>query len=328
MNREPVLRPIIGLDDAFGQRTRQLRRLQTKLMDIFYRSDYEEVIPPLLERPESLSSGAGKFLTGQTMIFSDPAGEGLLAIRPDMTPQMARIAATRLRHLATPRLCYSGQVMLARPDSLSGSRQQWQTGIELLGIAGEKADIEVMHLAAVCLHAANFYKPVIQVGHTGLLQALVEDSDISLNSWASVLRLRSPEDMQQKLELSSLPADYRQALMDMASGQADETWLRQVRDELPAGFRKASAQLLELVDHVKRRLDGEVSVQLDAAVVPRFFYHNGIVFSAFSESAPQALLYGGRYDSLMAQHGRDMPATGFSCDLWAWLDAGAMQPES
>ncbi|MFQ5355030.1 MAG: ATP phosphoribosyltransferase regulatory subunit, partial [Mariprofundaceae bacterium] len=239
---ESVLRPIVGLDDAFGQRTRQLRRLQSKLMDIFYQSEYEEVIPPLLERPESLSTGAGKFLAGQTIMFSDPAGEGLLAIRPDMTPQMARIAATRLRDLAVPRLCYSGQVMVARPDSLSGSRQQWQTGIELLGIAGEEADMEVMHLAALCLHVVNFNNPVIQVGHTGLLKALVADSDISLNSWASVLRLRSPEDMQQKLAHTSLPAASKQALMDMASGLADEDWIRQIRADLPVGFQKASAQ--------------------------------------------------------------------------------------
>ncbi len=328
MNPEPGLRPIIGLDDAFGLRARQLRRLQSELMGIFDRAGYEEVIPPLLERPESLSSGAGRFLADQTMIFSDPAGAGLLAVRPDMTPQIARIAATRLREEPVLRLCYSGQVLLARPDSLSGTRQQWQTGVELLGVAGEEADIEVMHLAALCLHAAGFRRPVLQVGHTGLLQALTAGSDKPMGSWAELLRRRSPEDMEQMLSASSMPDACKRALLDMASGHADEEWLKGVGSTLPDDFRKASEQLQTLVRHVRQRLEGEVSVQLDAAVVPRFFYHDGIVFSAFSEGASQALLHGGRYDGLMAQHGRDMPATGFSVDLWMWLDAGAMRPGS
>jgi len=323
-----TLRPIVGLADAFGPLTRQLRRLQTCLMEIFDQSGYEEVIPPLLERPESMSSGAGKFLADQTMIFTDPAGAGLLAIRPDMTPQIARIAATRLRDEATLRLCYSGQVLLARPDSLSGSRQQWQTGVELLGLAAEEADVEVMHLAALCLQAAGFRAPVLEVGHTGLIQSLTADSGFSIDEWAGILRRRSPDDMRNMLSSVSLPNAHKLALMDIASGLANRRWLGKNHLDLPDDFREASSQLLGLVEQVGRRLKGEVDVQLDVAVMPRFFYHSGIVFSAFSKGASQALLHGGRYDRLMRQHGRDMPATGFSCDLWAWLDAGAMPLDS
>jgi len=325
---DPLPRPIAGLEDAFGLRTRLLRQLQSSLMEIFRRSDYDEVIPPLLERPESMNCGAGRFLADQTMIFTDPAGAGLLAIRPDITPQIARIAATRLRNEAVLRLCYSGQVLLARPDSLSGSRQQWQTGVELLGQAGKEADIEVMHLAVLCLQAAGFSRPVLQVGHTGLIQALVADSGIPIDTWADVLRRRSPDDMHAILPRASLPDAHKKALMDIASGLSNRVWLEQEHSALPASFRDACQQFLDLVWHVQQRLENEVDVQLEVAVMPRFFYHSGIVFSAFSEGAPSALLHGGRYDDLLRQHGRDMPATGFSCDLWAWLDAGAMRLEA
>jgi len=318
VNQESSLRPIAGLADAFGQRTRQLRGLQSCLMKIFDTSGYEEVIPPLLERPESMNCGAGRFLADQTMIFSDPAGAGLLAIRPDITPQIARIAATRLRDEKILRLSYSGQVLLARPDSLSGSRQQWQTGVELMGMDGKEADIEVMHLAVLCLQAAGFGRPVLQVGHTGLVQSLVENSDHPVDVWASVLRNRSPDDMKALLASTSLPVAHQQALMDMACGVADRGWLERTHADLPDGFGVARDHFLDLAKHVKQRLKGEVHVQLEAAVMPRFFYHSGIVFSAFSEGAPSALLYGGRYDNLLRQHGRDMPATGFSCNLWGW----------
>ena len=140
------LKPVIGLEDAFGARARALRRLQNKLFDTFADAGYEEVIPPLVERPQTLSTGAGRFLADQTLVFSDPADAGLLAIRPDITPQIARIAATRMRDSEELKLCYSGQVMVARPDARTGSRQQWQTGVECLGLAGDEGAIDAARL--------------------------------------------------------------------------------------------------------------------------------------------------------------------------------------
>ncbi len=315
------MKPVIGLEDAFGTRARQLRQLQGKLFDIYAEADYEEVIPPLVERPETLSSGAGRFLSDQTLIFSDPADAGLLAIRPDMTPQVARIAATRLRDRSELKLCYSGPVMLARPDVRTGSRQQWQTGVECLGLAGEEGDLEVMHLAALSMHAAGFDKPVLQVGHMGLIRALVADSSMRLEAWCELLSRRSPEDLSQRLSSEGLTDPFKEALMTMVSGRADRAWLESKRGELGESFNRAATELLHLVDSVSTRLSGEVEVSVDAAVMPRFLYHSGMVFSGFAAGAAQALLHGGRYDAMMALHGRDMPATGFSFDLWAWLDA-------
>jgi len=311
---------MIGLDDAFGVRAASLRELQNTLMTSFAGAGYEEVIPPLAERPDSLNRGAGSFLADETLMFSDPADAGLLAIRPDITPQIARIAATRLRDDAVLRLSYSGPVMLARPDSLRGSRQQWQTGIEFLGVAGAEADIEVMHLAAMAMHQAGFSHPVLLVGHLGLLEALVADSGADLEAWAAVLRRQSLEDMQHMLSCSDLPDAHAEALLAMAAGRADASWLQQASG-LPSSFHQSADDLLHLVEQVGERLRGEVSVRADASVMPRFLYHSGIVFAGFAPNAAQALLHGGRYDRMMALHGRDMPATGFSCDLWSWLDA-------
>ena len=315
------LKPVVGLEDAFGARARRLRRLQGKLFDIYDNAGFEEVIPPLVERPETLSVGSGRFLSDQTLVFSDPADAGLLAIRPDMTPQVARIAATRLQDRAELKLCYSGPVMLARPDVRTGSRQQWQTGVECLGLAGEEGDVEVMHLAALSMHAAGFDEPVLQVGHMGLLRALVADSSMSLEEWCELLSRRSPEDLSQRMQSEKLSDACKEALMSMVSGRADRAWLESKRGELGDAFDAAAAELLHLVDTVATRLSGEVEVSIDAAVMPRFLYHSGMVFSGFAAGASQALLHGGRYDAMMALHGRDMPATGFSFDLWSWLNA-------
>ncbi len=315
-----VLKPILGLEDAFGGRAMALRRLQFRLFEIYTAAGFSEVIPPLVERPEALSSGAGRFLADQTVVFSDPADAGLLAIRPDMTPQIARIVATRLTHEPILKLHYTGPVMLARPDVRTGSRQQWQTGVECLGLAGVEGDVEVMHLAALSMEAAGFDGAILQVGHMGLIQALVEESDTSLETWVELLARHSPEDMANYLETEPLSDVVKDALMALAAGQGDADWLRAQRAQMNDTFTLAADELLNLVETVNDKLSGEVRVVIDAAVTPRFLYHSGMVFTGFANNSSYALLHGGRYDQMMAAHGRDMPATGFSFDLWAWLD--------
>jgi ATP phosphoribosyltransferase regulatory subunit len=314
-------RPIIGLDDVFGSRAKALRRLQRQLAELFEGADYEEVIPPLMERPSSLASGAGRFLADQTIVFSDPADAGLLALRPDITPQIARIAASRLLSSDVLRLHYSGPVVLARPDKRGGSRQQWQTGIECMGIAGADGDVEVIHLAAQSLLVAGFSKPVLQVGHIGLLKALVKGSVKQLDDWTELLARRSPDDLRAAMQGEGLSSEAEQGLICIASGQADQNWIISMKGKINDAFDEAAEDLLTLIKAVESRLNGEVRVFADAGVMPRFLYHSGILFAGFAAGVSQALLYGGRYDAMMAAHGRDMPATGFSCDLWSWLNA-------
>ncbi|MDQ6961865.1 MAG: ATP phosphoribosyltransferase regulatory subunit [Mariprofundaceae bacterium] len=319
----PECKPLPGLADAFGHRARSLRDLQWKLLDLLHQHDYQEVIPPMLERPESLQLGAGHFLSDQTLVLSDPAGAGLMALRPDITPQIARIAATRLCDQDILRLCYSGQVILARPDTCTGSRQQWQTGVELLGIPSLDADIEVIQLAALSMHHAGFDQPVIQIGHMQLLQSLIQNSQtsISTENWLRLLNRRSPEDMQEALVQTKLSSLQQQALLEMASGQADLAWVKHYENQFDEAFQHAASDLQKLIQTIEPTLPQGLSIQPDAAVTPRFLYHTGMVFSGYAQGSSQALLHGGRYDAMMKKHGRDMPATGFSFDLWRWLNA-------
>ena len=315
------VKPILGLEDAFGSRAADLRRLQFRLFEIYTSAGFSEVIPPLVERPEALNSGAGHFLADQTVVFSDPADAGLLAIRPDMTPQIARIVATRMLQDSVLKLHYTGPVMLARPDARTGSRQQWQTGIECLGLSGVEGDVEVMHLAALSMAAAGFDGPILQVGHMGLIEALVAESDTSVETWVELISRHSPEDMADYLVTEPLSDEVKDALIALTAGQADEAWLMAQKDQINDDFTAAANDLLSLAETVTNRLSGEVEIVVDAAVTPRFLYHNGMVFTGFAKDSPLALLHGGRYDKMMAAHGRDMPATGFSFDLWAWLDS-------
>ncbi|MDQ6974331.1 MAG: ATP phosphoribosyltransferase regulatory subunit, partial [Mariprofundaceae bacterium] len=211
------------------------------------------------------------------------------------------------------------QVMLARPDERTGSRQQWQTGVEYLGGQSDVGDVEVIHLAGLSMQAAGFASAVLQLGHMGLIQALITESDIPIETWVTTLARRSPEDMKQLLLQSKLSTVSAEAFMVLASGNADAAWLKTVAPSINDDFEVAATELLHLSSTLKARLSGDIMIHIDAAVIPRFLYHTGVVFTGFSMGASHALLHGGRYDKMMASHGRDMPATGFSFDLLSWL---------
>ncbi len=311
--------PAPGVEDILGTQGRALRRLQGRLLDLFAEHGYDEIIPPLLERPEVLRAGAGRFLMRNTLVFSDPAEHGQLAVRSDMTPQIARIAATRLQVEDSLRLCYSGPVVQARIDPRHGRRQQWQTGVEYMGDASPAADLEILRLAATSMLTAGFSQPVLQLGHVGIVQALTQGSRYELADWVEVLHRRSPEDVAQMLQKDRLDSARAHALRELADLRADASWLHRRKEDFGPCFAAAADALLRLEQQASTIWREHVNIVIDAATMPRFLYHTGLIFHGYAPQIPCAVLRGGRYDEMMAAHGRAMPAIGFSFDLCLWL---------
>ena len=119
-----------------------------KLLAVFAAHGYERVDPPLVEFEESLLTGAGEGLNRKTFRVMDPVSQRMMGLRADMTPQIARIATSRLQKSPRPlRLAYSGYVMRVRGSQLQPERQFRQAGVELIGADESAADAEVILLA-------------------------------------------------------------------------------------------------------------------------------------------------------------------------------------
>src|SRR3954469_24199060 len=130
------------------------------LMEAFAGHGYQRIKPPLLEFEDSLLSGSGAAVAEQTFRLMDPVSQRMMGLRADTTPQVARIAATRLARQPRPlRLCYAGQVLRVRGTQLAPERQLPQAGVELIGSAAAAADAEVA-LVAVAALAAVAVAPV------------------------------------------------------------------------------------------------------------------------------------------------------------------------
>ncbi|HSR71342.1 MAG TPA: ATP phosphoribosyltransferase regulatory subunit, partial [Kiloniellales bacterium] len=133
-----------GLQDVLPPYAAQEATVVQTLVDRFAAQGYQRIKPPLLEFEETLFAGAGAALAPQTFRLMDPVSQHMMGLRADITPQIARIAATRLRKAPRPlRLCYAGQVLQVRGSQLRPERQFGQVGVELIGALQERADAEV-----------------------------------------------------------------------------------------------------------------------------------------------------------------------------------------
>ena len=166
-----------GTADVLLEDAARISTIGTAARRLFTSWGYDEVIPPICERFETLLAGG---IHPDWMIrFADPGGDAL-ALRPDFTTQIARIVATRLRDQPKPlRLFYIGSVV-RRPRPSAARRAEFvQAGIELVGSRNATADAEVVAVAIDALLRLGIDDVLIHLGHSAFFRGLVQSASLS-----------------------------------------------------------------------------------------------------------------------------------------------------
>ena len=136
-----------GLRDLLPDHSAHLAELSARLQEVFSRFGYRRVFLPTLERLEVVERGLSSAALADVMKFVEPGSGEVVAIRPDITPQIARLYAARPDALPSPaRLCYDGPVLRAREARAGRPREVYQAGVEMLGAGGPAADAEMLVL--------------------------------------------------------------------------------------------------------------------------------------------------------------------------------------
>src|SRR5690349_23160932 len=143
------------VEDILPPEAMRMERLRRRILDLFFRKNYELVMPPLLEYMDSLLTGTGHDLELRTFKVVDQLSGRMMGLRADITPQVARIDAHLLNRSGVTRLCYCGSVLHTRPASPGATRELIQIGAEVYGQAGIAADLEIVKLACAALATAE-----------------------------------------------------------------------------------------------------------------------------------------------------------------------------
>src|SRR4051794_24221024 len=161
--------------DLLPDEAQSRRALARRVLERFALAGYALVTPPVFEFADVLERGLGTLDPAEVLRFVEPESGEVAALRPDMTPQIARMVATRLAHEPAPiRLCYEGTIVRRRAGRARRHRQVPQTGVELYGAVPISGDLEVLRLAASVVRAVGLSRFVLDLGHASIARALLD----------------------------------------------------------------------------------------------------------------------------------------------------------
>jgi ATP phosphoribosyltransferase regulatory subunit len=277
----------------------------------FGRWGYREVLTPTIEYLETIVRGAGAGMQDQLFKIVDRTG-ALLALRPEMTVPIARLAATRLtQDSAVLRLAYVAEVFRGQEAGQGRLREFTQAGVELIGEESLQGDAEVIALGATALRRAGLTDVIVNVGHLGFLRELM--TELSTDEQDDVRGRLYRKDFPGIEEMVANRSRAR-ALRDLPELHGPEAIAR--ARALPSSSATGAA-----LDELERLLDQlqaygvRAWVGIDLGIIRDFSYYTGIVFEAYGRGMGAPLLGGGRYDGLLGRFGVDRPATGFALGL-------------
>ncbi|MFT5430425.1 MAG: ATP phosphoribosyltransferase regulatory subunit [Myxococcota bacterium] len=308
----------VGVRDYSPEAADAFYALQETLVGTFTRAGYRRVMTPAFELASVFERGLGPSEAERLMRFVDPQNGEMLCLRSDMTPQIARLVAGSLRDAPLPlRLSYFGRVFRLRQHSEFRSREVAQAGVELIGMGGADADVEVLTLCDEALHAASPGPHTLSIGHVGFISAALDALPASEHGpITALLRRKDSATISQRLASLDLPAAQSELVQALPTlyGSADVVLpkAQALSTRLPA----LQAPLQRLTDVIGALTDAGTrsAILVDLGEVLGFGYYSGIVFHAYTHSVGQSVASGGRYDGLLARYGRDLPAAGFAID--------------
>lgn len=309
-----------GLEEALPSSARRLESLRRKILDQFDTWGYDLVMPPLAEYLESLLTGTGRELDLQTFKLIDQNSGRLMGIRADLTPQVARIDAHRLRSTAVNRLCYVGTVLRTRADEWSGSRSPLQAGAELFGHDGIDSDVEIIGLMLETLRLCGISEPSIDLGHVAIFRSLAAAAGLTPAQEREIfacLQRKALPDIAALLggwNLSPVWSETLRRLADLNGGPEVIALARSELQNVPGAARVALDHLDQVIERLLRVYPA-LDIHVDLAELRGYSYHTGLVFAAFVPGSGQEIARGGRYNGIGQAFGAARAATGFSTDL-------------
>jgi ATP phosphoribosyltransferase regulatory subunit len=307
-----------GLQDVLPPEAAHEAAVVERLMGIFAGHGYERVKPPLVEFEESLLSGPGAAMSTWSFRLMDPVSQRMMALRADMTLQVARIAATRLARQARPlRLSYAGQVLRVKGSDLRPERQFGQAGVELIGAASGQADLEVILLAAEALNTLGVSQLSIDLNLPGLVPAVIEGLGLDRTESGGLIAALDRRDAAAVTRLAGAHGKLFGALL-RAAGPARSALAALERLDVPPAAEKERDRLAEVVDLLLTAAP-DLVLTIDPVEHRGLEYHSGVGFTLLARRVRGEIGRGGRYVS-----GKGEPSTGFTLYLDTLLRAVPM----
>jgi len=303
-----------GVEDITAPDSLELETLRRSLIDFYQTKSFQLTYPSLVEFADAIGGEQNTSLRDSAFTFFDDLSSNELAIRPDISQQIARIDQAEESD-KEQRYCYVGEVLKKRKDSFSQSRITIKAGVEIFG--GEDNKFEVLGLLSDSMKIGNLNELTLSFGKTEILNEIIEPLDLSYDDGIALNKIissKSESDLSSWAKEAKIQNNILSKLLTLIDCNGDLSIISKLKN-----IQTNDAYLTEIKD-IWNFIDKETcfSPHIDLTDFPGFNYHDGLVFSAHSDKYGFSIANGGEYFSQTVS-GKLRSAIGFDQDIIAMI---------
>lgn len=312
---EKLLHTPEGVRDIYNDECEAKILVQNNLHQIMKLHGFKDIQTPTFEFFDIFSEERGTVPSKDMYKFFDREGN-TLALRPDITPSIARCVAKYYKEETMPlRLCYMGSTFINNSSYQGKLKESTQIGAELINDSSLEADAEMLVITIECLLKAGLKEFQVEIGDAEFFLGLMEEAGFNQEKETqlrSLIEQKNIFGVEEILSSKEIGADLKNVFLSLPS-------LFGNLDKLAQG--KAMTQNVRALNAIKRLEDlyqilslygFEKYITFDLGMLSKYNYYTGIIFRAFTYGTGDTIVNGGRYDKLVEQFGKKASAIGLA----------------
>jgi histidyl-tRNA synthetase len=308
----PAFQTVRGMRDLLGEEAQTFIRIIAKARETAAVYGYKEVITPVVEPLELLSAKSGEEIRQRMFIFKD-LGERQVALRPEFTASIARLATTSLKKEPKPlRLFSVGSVYRYDEPQRGRYREFWQSNFELMGSAKPEADAEIVLLTNSLMKLLGLQGYAFKIGHIGVVRGILSQEGVEEKTQNVILQRMDKKEYEEAFKLA--PTEHCRSMLEGLLQLKDNDCFETVEriKAYVAAYEKAKASAENLCEILKLIVESGCPIQtVEPAFARGLEYYTGMIFEIYIPQLDIALGGGGRYDRLIELFGGEpTPAVG------------------
>lgn len=307
-----------GVRDIYGEECARKVRVQETMHHVLKLYGFNDIQTPTYEFFDIFSEERGTVAAKDMYRFFDREGN-MLALRPDITPSIARCVAKYYRDEELPiRLCYSGNTFINNSSYQGKLKETTQIGAELINDDTSDADAEMLAITIECLLKCGIKELQIEVGHVDFFNGIAEEGKFTPEEKEELRNLLIQKNMfgvERLIEEKHLQGNLKELFLKLPQMFGNLENLSYAKTL--TGNEKAihAINRLEKLYAILKTYELNTYVTFDLGMLSEYSYYTGIIYKAYTYGTGEPLAKGGRYGALTEQFGKKAPAIGLAIEV-------------
>lgn len=304
-----------GVRDIYDKECARKQAVQEKISKVFHLYGYQDIETPTFEFFDIFNKERGSVSSKEMFKFFD-RDNNTLVLRPDMTPAIARcVSKYFMDETMAVRLCYRERTFTNNTSYQGRLKEITQTGAELIGDDSGSADAEMVAMVIDSLKAAGLTEFQVELGEVEFFRGLVEEAGMDEETQENLRELIENKNyfgVEELIMEQTMPEDLKAVFLKLPELFGTMEQIKQVKTMTTNVRALKAIERLEQVQEILECYGLDRYVSYDLGMLSKYQYYTGIIFKAYTYGTGEYIVTGGRYDKLLVQFGKDVPAVGFA----------------